>query len=577
MEIDEIVQKFTLLNAIKYKGKANAKSTLGAIIQSNPQKFKSQIPDLQALISSAVNKINKMTLEDQKAILLKIDPESMQPIQKTKKEINIQLPNLENFDKVILRLAPYPSGPLHIGNSRMVALNDYLAKKHEGQLYLVFDDTIGSKTKIIDPEAYNSIPEGLKFLDVSIHKTYYKSDRLELFYDYAVQMLQRHSVYVCDCDANTWRTKNKVDMKPCKCRNLTIEENLSRWEKMLDGSYPEQGAVIRLKTAMNTPDPAIRDPVMLRISEREHPRVGTKYRVWPLLEFSWGIDDHELNISHIIRGKDLRKEGVLEEKIWDIFQWKKPTIILYGRMKLKDLQLSKSGAAAKIRSGEYTDWTDPRTWTLQSLGRRGISSKAIKKALLNLGMNPVDVTFSPKQIYAENRKIIDKKANRYFFAMNPLKIFIEKIPAECHTAQPFIHPEFPNRGTRTIPIQKQNGSTELLISSEDKQFLKKESLIRLKDLMNVKIVAKSKDKVKAVYHSAGMDTARKLDAPMIQWVPSETALPTRILSPDGSYFLGKTEHNVKNANIGEIVQFERFSFCKIEKINSTINLIWTHK
>ena len=241
-----------------------------------------------------------------------------------KKEIKIELPNLDRFKEVTLRLAPYPSGPLHIGNSRMVVLNDYLAKKYKGKLYLVFDDTIGSKTKIIDPDAYDSIPEGLDYLDVKVHKTFFKSDRLDLFYDYATQILTKGSAYVCTCDGGTWRTTFKEDKIACPCRSLSIEDNLARWEKMLDGTYPEQGAVVRLKTEMDAPDPAIRDPVMLRISEREHPRVGSKYRVWPLLEFSWGIDDYKLNISHIIRGKDLRKEGVLEERIWDVFQWKKP-------------------------------------------------------------------------------------------------------------------------------------------------------------------------------------------------------------------------------------------------------------
>ena len=59
---------------------------------------------------------------------------------------------------------------------------------------------------------------------------------------------------------------------------------------MLDGTYPEQGAAVRLKTEMDAPDPAIRDPVMFRISEREHPRVGTKYRVEssPIWKFYFG-------------------------------------------------------------------------------------------------------------------------------------------------------------------------------------------------------------------------------------------------------------------------------------------------
>ncbi|MHA2167474.1 MAG: glutamate--tRNA ligase family protein, partial [Candidatus Hodarchaeales archaeon] len=370
MESDETILKITLLNAIKYKGKANAKSTLGAVIQSNPQYYKSRIQETRAKIEETVEFVNNLTLKQQEAQLMKIDPQSLQPKEKKKKEISLELSNLNRFDEVALRLAPYPSGPLHIGNCRMVVLNDYLARKYNGKLYLFFDDTIGSKTKLIDPEAYDSIPEGLEFLNVKIHKTYYKSDRLDIFYKYCVQILRKEKAYVCDCDGTKWRQTYKEEKKACPCRSLSLEENLSRWEKMLDGTYPEQGAAVRLKTEMDAPDPAIRDPVMLRISEREHPRVGTKYRVWPLLEFSWGIDDHELKISHIIRGKDLRKEGILEERIWDIFNWKKPTINLYGRMKLKDLQLSKSSSAEKIRLGEYENWSDPRTWTLQSLERR---------------------------------------------------------------------------------------------------------------------------------------------------------------------------------------------------------------
>ena len=363
------------MNAIKYKGKAEIKSTLGAVIQSDPQFFKSKIAEIRPIIDSTVKQVNDMTLEEQKERLFEIDPDSLQEPQKKKKEIKIELPNLDRFKEVTLRLAPYPSGPLHIGNTRMVVLNDYLAKKYKGKLYLVFDDTIGSKTKIIDPDAYDSIPEGLDYLDVKVHKTYYKSDRLDLFYDYALQIITKGSAYVCTCDGVTWRTTFKEDKTACPCRSRTIEDNLDHWEKMLDGTYPELGAVVRLKTEMDAPDPAIRDPVMLRISEREHPRVGSKYRVWPLLEFSWGIDDHELNISHIIRGKDLRKEGVLEERIWDVFQWKKPTITLYGRMKLYDLQLSKSESAQKIRSGEYSDWTDPRTGACNHFSEEELSLK----------------------------------------------------------------------------------------------------------------------------------------------------------------------------------------------------------
>ncbi|MHA1946429.1 MAG: glutamate--tRNA ligase [Candidatus Hodarchaeales archaeon] len=577
MESDETILKITLLNAIKYKGKANAKSTLGAVIQSNPQYYKSRIQETRAKIEETVEFVNNLTLKQQEAQLMKIDPQSLQPKEKKKKEISLELSNLNRFDEVALRLAPYPSGPLHIGNCRMVVLNDYLARKYNGKLYLFFDDTIGSKTKLIDPEAYDSIPEGLEFLNVKIHKTYYKSDRLDIFYKYCVQILRKEKAYVCDCDGTKWRQTYKEEKKACPCRSLSLEENLSRWEKMLDGTYPEQGAAVRLKTEMDAPDPAIRDPVMLRISEREHPRVGTKYRVWPLLEFSWGIDDHELKISHIIRGKDLRKEGILEERIWDIFNWKKPTINLYGRMKLKDLQLSKSSSAEKIRLGEYENWSDPRTWTLQSLERRGIKAEAIKQALLEVGMSPVDVTFSPSQIYSVNRSMIDAEAGRFFLTIDPIVTTIKGVPEVLETSHPLIHPEFPERGTRSIEVPVTNRQIEVYIPQDDIADIKKGTLIRLKDLVNITLESVTRKKAIAKYHSVDLEEARQAKASMIQWVPVKSAIQAKILRPDGSYLTGLAEPEILGTKPGQIIQFERYAFCRVESINDSVELIWTHR
>jgi glutamyl-tRNA synthetase len=580
MKDELLIEKYTLLNAVKYKGKAELKSTLGAIIQLNPTEFKTRIPEIRSIIEKMIKIVNGMTIEEQRARLGEIDPTSLKEEPKQKKEIKIDLPNLERFGKVVLRLAPYPSGPLHLGNSRMVVLNDYCAKKYKGELLLVFDDTIGSATKIIDPEAYDSIPEGLDFLGVKVHKTVYKSDRLNLFYKYAKDIILKKRAYICTCDGKTWRESYKVLKTNCPCRDLSIEDNIIKWEKMLDGTYPEQGAVVRLITSMEEPDPAIRDPVMLRIAEREHPRVGTKYRVWPLLEFSWGIDDHELGISHIIRGKDLRKEGILEQRIWEIYNWTEPSIILYGRMKLKGLKLSKSKSAQLIREKIYQDWTDPRTWSLQSLNRRGINSEAIRETLLAFGISPVDVTFSPEQIYSANRPIIDASANRFFMVVDPVNTIVKNVPDDIGVSYPLIHPEFPTRGTRKIKIDLKDDRTSLLVPKEDIEEIGLNKVVRLKDLMN--IVVKSYDRGKypagiAMYHSKDVLEARKLQARMIQWTPQHSKIPIEILMPNGEIVEGVAEEGLRNAELGQIIQFERFAFCRVEEIGRTIKLIWVHK
>src|SRR2546430_16962046 len=61
--------------------------------------------------------------------------------------------------RVVLRLAPHPSGPLHIGNARAFVLNDAYAKKYHGRLLLVSDDTIGPEEKPLLPEAFDHVRE----------------------------------------------------------------------------------------------------------------------------------------------------------------------------------------------------------------------------------------------------------------------------------------------------------------------------------------------------------------------------------------------------------------------------------
>ena len=103
---------------------------------------------------------------------------------------------------------------------------------------------------------------------------------------------------------------------------------MEEWERMLSGEYSEGEAAVRLKTDMKDPDLAFRDRVLLRISERPHPRVGTKYRVWPMLEFSWAVDDHLLGITHVLRGKDLMMEDKMERFMWKLLGWPEPTTLI---------------------------------------------------------------------------------------------------------------------------------------------------------------------------------------------------------------------------------------------------------
>src|SRR3989344_2398587 len=94
-------------------------------------------------INEEIKSINLMSPESQKEELENLAPELLEK----KKHVERTLPELKNPVNVVTRLAPFPSGPLHIGNARIAVLNDEYAKKYDGKMLLVIDDTIGSEEK----------------------------------------------------------------------------------------------------------------------------------------------------------------------------------------------------------------------------------------------------------------------------------------------------------------------------------------------------------------------------------------------------------------------------------------------
>jgi len=455
-----------------------------------------------------------------------------------------QLPEIE-AENVKMRMAPYPSGPLHIGNARMVILNDEYVKRNDGTLVLFYDDTIGSEAKRLLPEAYDMIKEGLEWLNVEWHETYYKSDRMDIYYEYGRKILEMEEAYICECAQDSLREKREIG-EECEHRARPKEENLELWEKMLEGEVEEGKAVMRLKTDMEHPDPAFRDRVLFRISKIEHPKVGKKYSVWPLLEFSWAVDDHLIEMTHILRGKDLVIEDRMEEYIWDLFGWKKPEFLHYGMLRLKDINLSKSEFQRKIREGEFKKWEDPRTWSMQSLRRRGIQPKAVRDFILEFGMSETDIEVAPSKLYSKNREIIDPEANRYFFIPDPVKIeLVGEIKQD--KAKIARHPSDQDRGYRELEV----GKEVYIPKKEWNEYQGKE--LRLKNFCNVELDGKKGE-------ITGFENK---DILKIQWLCD--GIDVEVERPDASIENGLGENNLSETEVGDIIQFERYGFVKIQE------------
>ena len=376
----EKIKAYALQNAVAHDGKCVFNAILGSLFSDGLEKDK--IKDYSGLINEVVDEVNSMSLKEQEKEFENFE----EFLGENKRKEREGLSELENAEigKVVLRFAPFPSGPLHIGNTRQLILNDEYAKKYKGELILVMDDTIGSEEKPIVNEAYGLIEAGVKWLGADYNnKVVYKSDRIDTYYSYAEELIKKGYMYVCSCSQDKVRELRKKGIE-CDCRSFSDLENHERWKKMFSAN--EGDYIVRLKTGMENSNPAFRDRVMFRISERSHPKLGNKYRVWPLLEFSWAIDDHLLGVTHIIRGIDLIMETEVEKFIWDIFQWPHLKVIHTGHFSIEGIKISKSKGAKEVLSGEYIGWNDPRTWSLQSLKDRGILPESIREFILGMGL-----------------------------------------------------------------------------------------------------------------------------------------------------------------------------------------------
>ena len=548
MKFDKKILLASLENAIKHDGKANVNAVLGIVLSKNLE-LKKNIKELQKNVSDVVSNINNMTLEEQKLQFKNLGGEITE-----KKEEERKLPELKNVKgKIIMRLAPYPSGPLHIGNSRPYIINDEYVKMYKGKLLLVIDDTIGSEEKNISKEAYELIPEGLEWLDIAFDKkVIYKSDRLEIYYKYAEELIKKNKAYVCECSSEILRGNRQKGLE-CNCRVKSISTNLRDWEKMFKAK--EGSTSLRIKTDMKHKNPAFRDRVIFRISDRKHPRIGNKFRIWPLLDFSWAIDDHLLDITHILRGKELMMESDMERYIWNVFKWRQIEIIHTGLLQIEGIKLSKSKSKKEVESGAYEGWDDPRTWSLQSLKRRGFQPEAIRRFILSFGVTQSEIKVPVDVLYSENRKLLDKKVNRYFFISNPKKIKIKNAP-NLNVEVP-LHPD-DNRGHRKFKTED-----EFYISDD----IKKNTVYRFMHLFNFK---------DNKYLSTELD--KSLNAKLIHWIPAnDNFVNVEIVMVDNSRINGIAESSVRNLKVDDIIQFERQFFCRLDnKSNDKIVFSYAH-
>ncbi len=554
-ELEEIVYKHALLNASKHKGSANPKAVMGSIM-SQEAELRSRAKEIGPLSGKIVAKVNALSVDEQLNEMEKfnVHAENKKP-EKKEKGLG-ELPG--SHENVVMRFAPNPSGPLHIGHARAAIPNNEFVKKYGGKLILRIEDT--DPKRVFEP-AYTLIQEDLEWLGVKPDEIYYQSDRFDIYYKYAEELIKKGKAYMCTCKGGDFK-ELKDNCKPCPHRDNSVEENLELWRKFPE--MEEGQAVLRVKTDINHKNPAIRDWVAMRIVDEEHPKLGHKYRVYPMMNFSVAVDDHLMGMTHVLRGKDHLANSEKQKYLYNHMGWEVPEFIHYGRLKMTDVALSTSKAKEGIESGKYSGWDDPRLGTLRAIARRGIQPETITQLMKEIGIKMNDSSVSWKKIYGLNRNIIEDKVNRYFFVADPVKISVSKDDCEKMLIKRPLHPDYPERGDR-----------ELLFDGDayipKKDF--KNGLVRLMDAVNVDL-----DGEEVTFHSTSFEDAKENHARIIQWVPVEENVKVKIVMPDASIVEGVAETDIKDLDVGTLLQFERFGFVRLDSKNDNeITFYYTHK
>ncbi len=558
----DFILAYALQNAVKYDGKANAGAVIGKILSENPE-LKREVESIRKEVLAAIKQINNLKKEEQISMLVKISPQMLQ--ENPKREEKKELPAFKNVGKgVVMRFEPSPSGPLHIGHAYVLGINHLYCQKYKGKLVVRISDT---NPENIYEKAYDMIKGDANWLTNNKVEFGVQSDKMKVYYKYAEMLLNQGNSYVCTC--NNEEFKKLLDKsEACPCRNLEPKEQIKRWKEMF-GKTQKGFSVMRIKTDLHDKNPALRDWPAFRINESRHARQGTKYRVWPLMNFAVAVDDIEQGVTHRISGKDHRDNAKKQEYIFKYLNKPLPENIFLGRINFAGLPVSCTQTREAIERGEYSGWDDIRLPFLVALKRRGYQAESLLKFAEDMGVSEVDKTVPKEEFFkildSINRRVIEG-SDRHFFVEQPVKIHIkgaEKIIAEAP-----LHPDHPERGARKFET-----SDELYISSEDYGQIRKDGDYRLMHLLNFK-----SEKDRFTFISKEMN--KELNAKMIHWLPADgkQIVNVEIIMPDASIHNGFAERGVEKLKEGEIIQFERVGFCILDKKTRDKLVFWfVHK
>ncbi len=237
--------------------------------------------------------------------------------------------------QVRTRIAPSPTGYPHVGTAFQALFDWVYAHRYEGEFLLRIEDT--DRTRLVE-DAEQVIYDALDWLNLKPDESpriggpkgpYRQSDRLDIYQRYAKKLVEQGDAYYCFCSQERLkkvRKKQKDQGKPPMydqhCRNLDPEEA----EKRLAAG---ENAVIRLKVPLDEKI-IVKDVLRGRIefdSNVVDDQVLLKSDGFPTYHLAVVVDDHLMEISHMVRGEEWLSSAPKHVLLYQYFGWEIPKLI----------------------------------------------------------------------------------------------------------------------------------------------------------------------------------------------------------------------------------------------------------
>lgn len=208
-------------------------------------------------------------------------------------------------NEIRVRIAPSPTGPLHIGTSRTALFNWLFARKNSGVFVLRIEDTDLERSNLKFEE---DIKDSLDWLGLEWDEFYKQSDRINIYKKYLQKLLDNGKAFWCFHSIAELDAEKEMQIKRREAPRHICEHKYSSAKKPSYAKALEGRGIVRLAVNENSTRVIHFDDIIRGTIEWGERLIGdlslAKDLETPLYNFAVVVDDYETKISHVIRGED---------------------------------------------------------------------------------------------------------------------------------------------------------------------------------------------------------------------------------------------------------------------------------